>query len=248
MHAPSSSATADGSRRGQRLLWLSPTWLGGGLLFACMFLPLVEGCQHDIRPYELLLGGSSSVAEFLDAVWLTSPYFYGGLTAVGVLVAAILGDWRFYKWWWRGYLIAAGVLSLAYWAAVGAELRSGENDMAESLLARWYTLTASVLSPLALWLSYRNGRTWVVKTAFLQLAFALFCLTWFLYFGVSTEWNVKYGFYLSLAAVVLLVSGAVIQWRRRFELQRSREPATARQTREAGQATSAMQTTSDVRN
>ena len=139
------------------------------------------------------MGENRSPAEHFDVLWIVMPYVFGGVTAIGVLAASIASDWRLYRWWWRSYAICATLLAMGYWASVGAEIRLPDTDKSDILASRWVWLTFSILFPLLSWTSYRNGRTWIVKTAFLQFAFAAACLAWFVYVIVVTGNNVRYG-------------------------------------------------------
>jgi hypothetical protein len=178
-----------------------------------MFLPLAKGCgDSNIYPYHFILTDAHSAADFLDGLWIVIPYIFGGVTAAGVLAAAVFGDWRIQKWWWRAYVGVATVLAVSYWAAIGAEARTSDLPLAETIGSRWLAILCSILLPLFSWLSYRNGRTWMVKTAFLQFVFAVSGLAWFLYLLVSLRFGLLYGGQLSIVACWLLTAGAIVQW------------------------------------
>lgn len=215
---------------------LTPTWISGLTLFACLFLPLclIPGCQNAepvaLHPLETALEIVADGSP-VDAAWLVWAYPFGLLAAIGAIGIALSRNPHGYRiaWWAQAFMVIA--VSAAVWTSIGVEIgvereysssqpqpetnSPGALEEADSealLAALWLVVPTAVCCGLLV-ITYFNCRDWLAAVAVVQLGLAVTALAWFLAVRFGFGYTLLVGGKLSIAACAGLMVGAAWQWR-----------------------------------
>ena len=207
---------------------LTPVWLCGLVLFACMFLPFARGCDNeDIAPYQLYhlaeakfeqQGVSAeSVGMAVWVQWVNVPYVFGLIAAAATLVLAATHCRAnaFRQLWWV-YAVLTNLHVVALWWMIGYEARNADEfRLLQFVMHNPWISWPTLFSPMLFVVTRYNCRTWTAAALCVQCMLSTFCGAWFIHLmlGSLDTPSVPIGVKIALAASIALAVTSAIEWR-----------------------------------
>ncbi len=182
---------------------LTPNWLLGLLLFACMFMPFYEGCNNKTVYIYKSLGDveptASSVYSTYLRVW---PFLFGFILCAGTLAAAFGRNPQQSRalWWGLALLILVNGFLLI------PNVAEGVKDGSAAIVV--------VLSILLLVLVYGTaayGRNWFQSAIILQFALACLATPWLPIIALFKS-RLLIGGKLAVGAGSLLIVSSIVEF------------------------------------
>lgn len=182
---------------------LTPNWLLGLLLFACMFMPFYEGCNNKTVYIYKSLGdveptASSVYGEFLR-VW---PFLFGFVLFAGTLAAALARNPLQSRTLWRGLAL----LILANGFLLIPNIAEGMKDGSAAIV-----VVPSILLLLLLFGTAAYGRNSFQSAIVLQFVLACLATPWLPIIAIFNS-RLLIGGKLAVGAGSLLIVSSIVEF------------------------------------
>jgi hypothetical protein len=203
-HAPTSGAASLPTAR--QIIFssvLTPNWLLGLLLFACMFMPFYEGCNNKTVYIYESLGDVEPTASSVYSTFLRGwPFLFGLVLSAGTLATALACNPLQNRTLWRGLAL----LILANGFLLIPNIAEACNDGSAAIV-----VLPSVLLLLLLFGTAKYGRNWFQLGVVLQLVLACLATPWLPIIAVFNT-RLLIGGKLAVGAGSLLIVSSIVEF------------------------------------